>query len=36
MRNTVQALAEKLVNCDSVEDLQHSHAYIEALNMGQV
>jgi glycine cleavage system aminomethyltransferase T len=36
MRNTVQALAEKLVNCHSVEDLQHSHAYIEALNMGQV
>ena len=36
MRNTVQALAEKLVNCESVEDLQHSHAYIEALNAGTV
>lgn len=36
MRNAVQALAEKLVNCESVEDLHHSHAYIDALNMGEV
>jgi delta 1-pyrroline-5-carboxylate dehydrogenase len=36
MRNTVQALAEKLVKCESVEALQHSHAYIEALNAGTV
>lgn len=36
MRDTVQALAEKLVNCESVEDLQHSHAYIVALNTNEV
>ncbi|GAB3767689.1 hypothetical protein GCM10028818_00940 [Spirosoma horti] len=36
MRNALANLAKKLVNCESVEDLQHCHSYIEALLTGEV
>ena len=36
MRNVIDQLVRLLVNCDSEEAIQNAHAYIKALNDGEV
>ncbi|MCK8492922.1 hypothetical protein M0L20_13725 [Spirosoma sp. RP8] len=36
MRDTIVQLAYKLANCETVTELQKTHAYIQALNDGEV
>jgi hypothetical protein len=36
MRDTVDQLVKLLVNCESVDQLKQAHAYLQALNNGEV